>query len=437
MRCPLLTPLVRRRGQSSEGGARLTKRKSRALAVAVIALFTAAIGFLSIWTCFGWRYHSLRDHDGIAARRASSPEAASQVPNLIDWDRMKVDSTGKPIHSHVLTLVDWARARRLLPEAYLYGLAFTRKATEERRGYLMGEYSSAGWSSYFPIAFAIKTPVATILLLLGGVCAIIAGRAEWRRHVALLASLVVFIAVYAGTTISSNFNIGHRHILPLYPVIFVFAGASAAWLTSRAGRWLVGCTVVWLLLAGAWIYPHYLCYFNELIGGPSRGHLYLTDSNIDWGQGMKRLAKYAKAHPDQTIKLAYFGSADPTSYGFEVGMLPSFLGAGEWAELTAGTYVVSATQLMGVYIPRARDAFWTREMLEDYRRLHNSIAQPVPAGETDAIRRARLRATHSFELLRRARMLQQLRHREPDERIGYSLFVYRLTQGDVDALLSP
>jgi hypothetical protein len=405
--------------------------------VALIAVFTGAITFLAIWTCFGWRYHSLRDHDDIAARRASSLEAASQVPNLIDWDRMKVDSTGKPIRSPVLSLVEWARSCRLLPEAYLYGLAYTRKSTEERRGYLMGEYSSTGWLSYFPIAFAIKTPVATMLLLLGGVCAVLAGRARWRRDVPLLAALVALVVIYAGATITSNFNIGHRHILPLYPAMFVFAGASAAWLTRRAGRWLVGCAVVWAALANAWVYPHYLCYFNELIGGPSRGHLYLADSNIDWGQGMKRLARYARAHPDETIRLAYFGSADPTSYGFECRMLPSFLGGGEWAELTAGTYVVSATQLMGVYIPRARDAFWTSEVLEEYRKLHDALTHPVPAGETAAMRRARLRATHSFELLRRARLLQQLRHREPDERLGYSMFVYRLSQGDVDALLSP
>ena len=152
---------------------------------------------------------------------------------------------------------------------------------------------------------------------------------------------------------------------------------------------------------------------------------------------MKRLGKYARAHPEETIKLAHFGSADPMRYGFEVEMLPSFLGGGKWADLTAGTYVVSATQLMGVYMPRSRDVYWTREILEEYRSLRDALALRVPEGETEAMRRARLGAARHYELLRRSRMLQQLRHREPDERIGYALFVYHLNQAEVDALLGP
>ena len=35
-----------------------------------------------------------------------------------------------------------------------------------------------------------------------------------------------------------------------------------------------------------------MSYFNELAGGPKNGYTYVTDSNADWGQDLKRLKAY-------------------------------------------------------------------------------------------------------------------------------------------------
>ena len=61
-------------------------------------------------------------------------------------------------------------------------------------------------------------------------------------------------------------------------------------------------------MGAARIHPDQLSYFNELVGGPTRGIEYLDDSNIDWGQDLKRLAEYVKAHDIRGLKLYYFGS---------------------------------------------------------------------------------------------------------------------------------
>jgi hypothetical protein len=47
--------------------------------------------------------------------------------------------------------------------------------------------------------------------------------------------------------------------------------------------------LVWLAAAGARKHPDYLAYFNELVG--SEPEKVLVDSDLDWGQDLKRLGK--------------------------------------------------------------------------------------------------------------------------------------------------
>src|SRR5206468_11204129 len=65
------------------------------------------------------------------------------------------------------------------------------------------------------------------------------------------------------------------------------------------------------------VYPHYLAYFNELAGGPRNGYKRLVDSNLDWGQdlkGLKRWADEKRLDATHPLYLSYFGTADPRYY---------------------------------------------------------------------------------------------------------------------------
>jgi hypothetical protein len=42
-------------------------------------------------------------------------------------------------------------------------------------------------------------------------------------------------------------------------------------------------------------HPHYLSYFNELIGDRKNMSRYLADSNVDWGQSDEYLQRYLDA----------------------------------------------------------------------------------------------------------------------------------------------
>ena len=98
---------------------------------------------------------------------------------------------------------------------------------------------------------------------------------------------------------------------------------SWAWEKGRVVRFFLIALLSWHALEAAKIYPDYLAYFNELIGGPNNGYKYLRDSNIDWGQDLKGLSELVKKEHYSEVALSYYGSADPAYYGIRTRALES------------------------------------------------------------------------------------------------------------------
>jgi hypothetical protein len=217
--------------------------------------------------------------------------------------------------------------------AYSYLVGMDSAMHHDREGhsaYLLGQRSRKGWWYYFPVAFAVKTPTAVWLLGLLGL-ALAAGRVlrpPWRRLYGRLRGagfewyLLALPAVgYFALWMRSSVNLGLRHILPVYPFLFVLVAAAA--LRLWPPRWRRALPVVLCAAAGLQaceslaIYPHYLAFFNLPSGGPLRGPEYLADSNIDWGQDLKHLKAWHEAHGKPRLCLLYFGQAPPAYYGLE------------------------------------------------------------------------------------------------------------------------
>jgi len=100
----------------------------------------------------------------------------------------------------------------------------------------------------------------------------------------------------------------------------------------------------------AGIAPDYLAFFNVVSGGPGNGPRYLVDSNIDWGQDVKKLKKWLEAHGTHTAFIAYFGNAQMPDYGLDARNFPGPSDQKGWDELD-GFAVASVTPLQGVYVP--------------------------------------------------------------------------------------
>ena len=187
---------------------------------------------------------------------------------------------------------------------------FAKQMMHQRSGgssYLLGTRRMTGWWYYYFVALAVKVPLTFWLL--------VAGRAWLRRPDARDAILPVVMALFlAVTALGSSRNYGLRYLLPLAPVAIVWVSALA-----EAGSWARALVVVGLLgqaVAVASSHPHELTYFNELAGGPKGGRRILADSNLDWGQGLKALARLQAQRPEyRDLTLFYFGDTDPIHYG--------------------------------------------------------------------------------------------------------------------------
>lgn len=228
--------------------------------------------------------------------------------------------------------------------------------------YLFENEMEGGSWLYFPVAFAVKTPVATLLLLL---LAAIFGRQIVRKYPVLVVPPALFFLV----TMFSSVNIGVRHILPIYPFLFALSGAALFQAGRRrvlqgAGVGLAGLLVVTSVAA----YPDYLPFFNLAAGGPENGPKYLLDSNLDWGQDLLKLKRWSESRgtaPPQMI--AYFGDARPSHFGMQAIALDT-PGADDDPK-RVGLVAISAHFLFG----SMRDRYaWLREK-EPLARVGHSI----------------------------------------------------------------
>jgi hypothetical protein len=259
--------------------------------------------------------------------------------------------------------------------------AFNRHVADGQSAFLAGQVSQFGWWWYFPLAFAIKTPVPSLVLL-------IVAAATWlrRRQSAWIdaAWLLLIPLVYFINAMLSTIDIGYRHLLPILPFIFVFIAVqvtSCRSQVSRATSWshtlrfTFYALLAWYAISAALIFPHYQAYFNELAGGTDNGWRYLADSNTDWGQALKELAAYQNANGIEQVKLSMFTFIDPAWYGVRYEPLTPMRGntAAVFSSRfnpPPGDYVISATTLDGIPLADPEMFDWFRQREPDARIGH-------------------------------------------------------------------
>src|SRR5262249_5059631 len=155
---------------------------------------------------------------------------------------------------------------------------------------------------YYLVALALKTPIATLVLLLLGLGVIGARRLRGPGDVWMLLPplfLLYFLSFHYGK------NYGVRYLLPAFPFFLLIAGCGMDGLlrVGQRGRAVVGGLVAWQAVACLMFTPHQLAYFNEITLGPDGGRRVLLDSNVDWGQDLGEVKKYLDAHGQTQICL--------------------------------------------------------------------------------------------------------------------------------------
>jgi hypothetical protein len=259
------------------------RRVARSLLGSLLALASA---FAVLWSVYAW------------CLRKMPPADAETAVRIFLTDRK-----APPREIESLTALS-----RLSPPLghYAAGLAGVLLLSEEGRGtnFFHGQVSDRAFPLYFPAAFVLKTTPSfllftTAVLLLGG-------RDLFRfRSLALLLPAAAVVAAAIG----SRFNIGVRHILPVYPLLAI---AGSGILAEKTGRFFPPVAAALLLGSAASLglsHPEEMSYFNVLAGGPDGGRRWLSDSNVDWGQDLKRLGALLreKGWEDTTTIVAYSG----------------------------------------------------------------------------------------------------------------------------------
>jgi len=248
---------------------------------------------------------------------------------------------------------------------YFFGLALTniRISSPSNPVYFLGKVSTVGRKAYFPVVYFIKEPLAWWGLVAIALAAIaITTRVKsfklkdsslMKQHFDEFAMLL-WVGLYWTISIYSKTNIGLRHLLPVYPFTIMLVSGQIAGLVkslkstfvpssgrgkvnlrpelmSRESqnykskvknffqkfyvlRFVILVLLAWYIWESLSIYPYYLTYFNQMVGGPQGGYRYVVDSNLDWGQDLKRLAQWREKNDIETIYLDYFGWADQQYY---------------------------------------------------------------------------------------------------------------------------
>lgn len=330
----------------SENAFRNLKSEFRNLFLLVLAYMVVAP--LTLWAAYGFQIGTL----------------PPDLPTLPQLSGLTV-----PLSHHLEQLLDIGGRMQQATPAFLHG-----------------RYSDSGWWYYFPVAFVLKTPLPTLILLVWAVIwrvkgYVTAGREGAAAHRGELsgrrtmflndAALLVPALGYFAIALTTDINLGYRHILPTLPflVVFMATAVSAIHLPPPTTyKWALGGLMGWLVLIALWIHPYYLAYFNVLAGGPSGGWRYLVDSNLDWGQDLADLKVWMTDHDVDQVWLSYFGEARPSYYGI------NYIGLDSWPprlmdpearpfyppDPAPGIYAISATNLQGVHFADHDEFAWFR-----------------------------------------------------------------------------
>ncbi len=256
-----------------------------------------------------------------------------------------------------------------VPASYLEGLDLQKYDFELGMwSYLRGEHKFGGWWYWYIYALLVKTPVGTIGLFFIA-CGWAVWKVEWRS---LARSLLQRIGRLGGWTrtglapssgLSATFspdiggegtgankdNTGpvlHENLILLAPAVCLFVLVSSQTGFSRYLRYVLPCypfvfiwmsqifsekaglpawlrkvcwgLLAWSVISSLSVFPHSMSYFNELAGGPENGPAHLIDASIDWGQDVLFLADWTKEHPEaKPLYLSLHVFFDPRVAGIE------------------------------------------------------------------------------------------------------------------------
>jgi hypothetical protein len=199
--------------------------------------------------------------------------------------------------------------------------------------YMFGEIKTQGsfWYYYF-IILLFKSP---LVLIVGGIVLLLLSNrpnySQFIRNEFQLIFAIVYFFIFFNFMVSRQAGI--RHILIIYPLLYVLIGRLVLLLPNNAAfKLIAGASVLYSISTFYYYFPNLVAYTNELVTDKKNACFIMADSNLDWGQGQLFLSKYLEANLD--VKLP----------GAEPG---------------AGRYIISANDYVG--LNRNKNIEWIKK----------------------------------------------------------------------------
>lgn len=211
-------------------------------------------------------------------------------------------------------LIDFSKNTPIPLSTYLYSfVGVVKTVVVGQRLMLFGQEIEGGSKIYYLVNYLVKTPLAAIIMILLAVAFI-----RKRTKVGILANLFILLPIITMICIVtfSSLQGGLRYLLPMYPFLFVWLGDIVNYDFGRLKKLFYSILIglgAWYFAVSMLVYPHYLSYFNELVGGPG-GFGYKVTADLDWGQDFKSLKRYLDENNIEEVNLYCFGTVDPAYY---------------------------------------------------------------------------------------------------------------------------
>ncbi len=183
--------------------------------------------------------------------------------------------------------------------------------SEGRPTFLNGTYYASGVWYYFPVLLLMKTPIPVLVL---GVISLLRPRS-------IVMPLAFVTLALLAVTLTAKLQTGVRLVLPIMAIGYIVVAVAVCRGFGRRGAMMGLVAIAVMAATSAWVWPHGLGYLNQLAGGPSAAHQRVTDSNLDWGQGLPELRAWHRAQGEPPMALWYFGT-DPAAHAPPFILIP-------------------------------------------------------------------------------------------------------------------
>jgi hypothetical protein len=211
--------------------------------------------------------------------------------------------------------------------------------------YAFGSISSKGRSWFFPSVFLIKTPLAVLVATVLALWAL--GGAPFRAKASNPPTrgstqvLGLTALIYLAAAMTSNYNLGVRHLLPILPLLYLPAALWAAQRPLRSAALVTVLAVEALCLSPLWISATNTWW----LGSHNPTRFALSAGNNEFKQNFIALEEELRDRSIESIRILYplVGEQEMRAY------IPGAIAAKPGDDIEAGWYAVNVR--VEQYIP--------------------------------------------------------------------------------------